>query len=70
VILRFQTLNNIHPQQEPAERLGQPQPEPERVEPKKPPAEPAERSGQPEAEPERFESKSPREKPPAEPAGR
>jgi hypothetical protein len=70
VILRFQTLNIIHPQQEPAERLGQPQPEPERFEPKKPPAEPAERSGQPEPEPERFESKSPPEKPPAEPAER
>ncbi|XP_068894049.1 probable serine/threonine-protein kinase samkC [Tenebrio molitor] len=59
-----------HPQQKPAERSGQPQPEPERFEPKKPPAEPAERSGQPEPEPERFEPKTPPEKPPAEPAER
>jgi hypothetical protein len=59
-----------HPQQEPAERSGQSQPEPECFEPKKPPAEPAERSGQPEPEPERFEPKTPPEKPPAEPAER
>jgi hypothetical protein len=59
-----------HPQQEPAERSGQPQPVPERFEPKKPPAEPAEHSGQPEPEPERFEPKTPPEKPPAESAER
>jgi hypothetical protein len=54
-----------HPQQEPAERSDQPQPEPECFEPKKPPAEPAERSGHAEPEPERFEPEMPpREQPP------
>jgi hypothetical protein len=61
-----------HPLQESAERSGQPQPEPERFEPKTPPekspAGPAERSGQ--LQPERSDPATLPEKPPSEPAER